>query len=160
MTVTAEDARAFGVEQLQRVTDPDGRVTLPQNGIVVVYMSTCPHCQHSLENTNMATRTSNGTPVTWIDLANPEGMAAFQTLSGVNTENGYSVGGTSITGVPTTLAMQNGAATAVLKSGVLHRGDLDMMATAMQESRVPAKGTGANVPNYNAGPEAVTVRGH
>mgnify|MGYP006117067877 CR=1 FL=1 len=153
MTVTAEQAFAFGEKQLERITGQDGKITLPQNGIVVIYQSTCPHCQRSLENTNMATQTSNGTPVTWIDVANPEGMKAFQNLSGVNTENGFSVGGTSITGVPTTLAMKNGVATEVLKTSVLERGDLDMMA-AMQKGKDAAHSTG-KVYTYKTGPEAV-----
>ena len=145
MTVTAEQAYAFGEQQLKTPT--------PENGIVVIYSSKCPHCQTSLDNTSMATQTSNGTPVKWIDIANPEGMAAFQTLSGVNTENGFSVGGTSITGVPTTLAMKNGVATEVLKTSVLERGDLDMMA-AMQKGKDAAHSTG-KVYTYKTGPEAV-----
>lgn len=148
MTVTAQQAYAFGEQQLQTPT--------PQNGIVIIYSSTCPHCQHSLENTNMATQTSNGTPVKWIDINNPDGMAAFQAMNGVTQENGsFTINGRAVTSVPTTVGMQNGVAAEVLKTGVIEAGDLNMFA-AMMQSRVPAQGTGASIP-YNAGPQTVGV---
>lgn len=146
MTINTEQAYAFGEQQLKTPT--------PENGIVVIYSSACPHCHRSLENTNMATQTSNGTPVKWIDINNPEGMAAFQALNGVKQENGeFIINGRSITAVPTTVSMQNGVAAEVLKTGVLERSDLDMMA-AMQKGKDAAHSTG-KVYTYKTGPEAV-----
>lgn len=148
MTVTAEQAYAFGEQQLQTATPP--------NGIVVIYSSQCPHCHRSLENTNMATQTSNGTPVKWIDIANPQGRAAFETLNGVTIENGaFMINGKAVTAVPTTVGMHNGVATEVLKTGVLEAGDLNMLA-AMLQSRMPAK-SGSSMP-YNAPPQTVQLQ--
>jgi len=159
--VTPEMAEQFGREHL---SDP-----LPQNGIVILYDHNCPHCQHSLESTGMATQTRNGTPVKWIDVATEEGRAAFNAIEGITYDReftfrvagrertgAYAVGDKHITGVPATLWMKDGVASDLLKEGQLERGDLDML-VAMQQSKEPTRATGNTAP-YNAPPQPIQMQ--
>lgn len=162
----AEDRAAYiaAVTRARNFGERQANEPIPQNGIVVLYSDTCPHCQHSLANTHMATASSNGTPVRWVDVDLAKGGDTFRSLSGLQTVPNpdgkgahYEIGGTTINGVPTTVWMENGVATKVLKVGVLAAGDLDML-VATQAARAPAQGTGTTIPNNRPVEPATAVQ--
>jgi hypothetical protein len=102
------------------------------DGLLVVGATSCQLCKQTMRNNDYVTQTTDGTPVTWINISEQDGLYKFYTLPGVHysdEQESAMVGEHRLGHTPIYLWVENGGVSrGPLASGELPEGGLDALA--------------------------------
>lgn len=81
------------------------------DGLVVIGAMRCTLCKNSMRNTGYPSQAADGTPVTWINIDEQDGLYKFYTIPGISwsdEENCAFANGHKLGGTPFYLWVENG----------------------------------------------------